>query len=75
MLRTLPEEGLSRQAKALLKLLKWAEEKKGELPKREPKENTIKGWTHDCRRKNNTREGQRANQRAFESATNSKASI
>ncbi|GAB6077286.1 hypothetical protein JCM12825_21640 [Desulfurobacterium crinifex] len=53
MLSTLEEEGLSKSAKALLRLLKWAEQKKKEsLQKEAQQENKIKELNHACYRKN-----------------------
>jgi len=71
MFSTLREEGLSKPAKALLRLLRWVE--KEELPKREPKENTIEGWTHVCKEKHNTNRSQRENSRAIKQPTCTKA--
>jgi len=58
MLSTLPEEGLSRPAKALLKLLKWAE--KEELHKEPRQQNKPnRGWTHVTEEKDNTKRNKR----------------
>ena len=72
MLRTIPDEGLSRPAKALLKLLKWAEEVKKELPQREPK--TIHEVNHERRYKDNTTRCKRESSGAIEQPAYTKAS-
>jgi hypothetical protein len=65
MFSAISEEGLSPQAKALLKLLKWAE--KRELPKESPKENRRR--IQDVRSENGNKErGGRENQGTPESA-------
>jgi len=70
MLSAISEEGLSPQAKALLKLLKWAE--KRELPKESPKEN--RRGIQDVRSENGNKERcRRKNQGTPESAAVAKA--
>ena len=71
MLRTIPDEGLSRPAKALLKLLKWAEEVKKELPKREPK--TTQGVNHERHYKDNTTRCERESSRTAKQPACTKA--
>ena len=72
MLRTIPDEGLSRPAKALLKLLKWAE--KEELIKELPKQNKLNhGCLNDDQGKNNTNRCQREDSGAIECPTYTKA--
>ena len=62
MFSTLPEEGLSRPAKALLRLLKWAE--KEELLK-EPQQqnNSLREYADVSHNKDNTKNGERTTHR------------
>ena len=73
MFSTLREEGLSKPAKALLRLLRWVE--KEELTRELPKQNKhIHGCLNDDQGKNNTKGRQRENSGTSEQPAYTKAS-
>ncbi len=54
MLSVLPEEGLSKPAKALLKLLKWAEQKESLQKEAQQKDERLERNSYVAKKKDNT---------------------